>query len=316
VAGQLLATGDAVNVAARLEQAAEPGEILIGAATLALARTAVVVEPLAPFELKGKGRPVQAYRLIAVEPGRPRPSCLGVPMVGRAVEKTRLDEMFRDVAARQACRLVTVSGTAGVGKSRLTAEFLTGLDARVVTGRCLSYGEGITYSPVVEVVKQLGDVGERLTAQSPQVAAAFSALMGEGSAATPGEIAWAVRRLYEPGDRPRSSRRARDRGGLGSRQGYERGRRRRVCPRNRRRANQATLTAPTTSKQPPSSRSRERGRGPLRRPEHDVRGDRSPDADRAGGVGAPVTARTGSHLSVCASRTTPRSFSPEDPHDG
>ncbi len=198
VADQLLATGDAVNVAARLEQAAEPGQILIGAATLALARDAITVEALEPLELKGKGRPVQAYRLIAVVPGRPRVSLgLDVPMVGRADEKERLEEAFRDAVARQACRLVTVLGTAGVGKSRLTAELLTGVDARVVTGRCLSYGEGITYWPVVEVVKQLGDVGEQLTARNPQVAAALGALMREGSAATPGEIAWAVRRLFE-----------------------------------------------------------------------------------------------------------------------
>ena len=168
VAGQLLATGDAVNVAARLEQAAEPGQILIGPLTLALARDAVTVEAVEPLELKGKGRPVQAYRLIAVEPGRPRsPSGLDAPMVGRAEEKERLEEAFKDAVARQACRLVTVLGTAGVGKSRLTAEFLTGIEARVVTGRCLSYGEGITYWPVVEVVKQLGDIGERLTAREP-----------------------------------------------------------------------------------------------------------------------------------------------------
>ena len=198
VADQLLATGDAVNVTARLEQAAEPGQILIGPVTLALARDAVTVEALEPLELKGKGRPVQAYRLLAVKPGRPRASSgLEVPMVGRADEKERLEEAFRDAVARQACRLVTILGNAGVGKSRLTAEFLTGLDARVVTGRCLSYGEGITYWPVVEVVKQLGDVGERLTAENPAAAAALGALTGEGATATADEIAWAVRRLIE-----------------------------------------------------------------------------------------------------------------------
>ncbi len=197
VSDQRLATGDAVNVAARLEQAAEPGQILIGPLTLALARDAVTVEALEPLELKGKGRPVQAYRLLAVEPGRPRRSTGLAPMVGRADEKGRLDEEFADVVARRTCRVVTILGNAGLGKSRLAGEFLEGLDVRVVTGRCLSYGEGITYWPVVEVVKQLGDVVERLMTRTPQVAAALAALMGEGSAATPGEIAWAVRRVFE-----------------------------------------------------------------------------------------------------------------------
>src|SRR5262249_10782578 len=146
VADQLLATGDAVNVAARLEQATKPGQILIGPVTLALAPHAVTVEPVEPLALKGKSQPLQAYPLVAVAPCRAGiPSSLDVPMVGRADEKEGLEDAFRNVVARRACRLVTVLGTAGVGKSRLAAEFLTGIEARVVTGRCLSYGEGITY---------------------------------------------------------------------------------------------------------------------------------------------------------------------------
>jgi class 3 adenylate cyclase/tetratricopeptide (TPR) repeat protein len=148
-----LATGDAVNVAARLEQAAEPGEVLIGAETLRLVRSSVEVEEVEPLALKGKGEPVAAYRLLSVS--RDVTRIFGTPMVGRERQQRMLADAFAAAVADRACHLVTVLGPAGVGKSRLVAEFLAGLDARVVRGRCLSYGEGITYWPVVEVLKQL-----------------------------------------------------------------------------------------------------------------------------------------------------------------
>ena len=193
-----LATGDAVNVAARLQQAASPGEILIGPETLALARDAVTVAGLAPIQLKGKNEPVAVYRLVGVEPGAPGLARrLDAPMVGRMHERRLLEDAFANTVRKRACSLFTLLGTAGVGKSRLVREFLDGVDARVVGGRCLSYGEGITYWPVVEIVKQLGGAGA-VPADSPGAAETIAALLGDSAAATtPEEIAWGVRKLLE-----------------------------------------------------------------------------------------------------------------------
>jgi class 3 adenylate cyclase len=138
-----LATGDAVNVAARLEQAAAPGEVLLGEETLHLVRDAVEVAAVPPLELKGKSRPVPAYRLVQVKHAGERE--FTTPMVGRERELDRLQDAYAQAVDDQSCQLFTILGTAGVGKSRLAAEFLAGVqDARVVRGRCLSYGEGIT----------------------------------------------------------------------------------------------------------------------------------------------------------------------------
>ena len=148
-----LATGDAVNVAARLEQAAQPGEILIGEDGAPLVRNAVETEAVEPLALKGKSEPVAAFRLLAVH--EPTGRRAEAPMVGRERELDRLAGRVRRAGENRSCQLFTILGAAGVGKSRLAREFLADLDARIVVGRCLSYGEGITYWPVVEVVKQL-----------------------------------------------------------------------------------------------------------------------------------------------------------------
>jgi class 3 adenylate cyclase/tetratricopeptide (TPR) repeat protein len=190
-----LATGDAVNVAARLEQAAQPGEILLGAETYALTRDAVDVEPVEPLGLKGKAEPVEAFRLLAARgegEGFARRS--DAPMVGRETELRRLQDAFDQAVRDRSCQLFTVLGAAGVGKSRLAAEFLAGLDGpTVVRGRCLPYGEGITYWPVVEVVKQAGP-----REVDPQADSAIRGLLGEdGTAASASEIAWAFRKLLE-----------------------------------------------------------------------------------------------------------------------
>jgi class 3 adenylate cyclase len=187
-----LATGDAVNVAARLEQAAEPGEVLIGQPTLALVGDGVEVESLEPLQLKGKAEPVPAHRLLwvradALEPGRE------ARFVGRERELMLVREVWGRVRAEQRCELLTVVGEAGVGKSRLVAEFLGSVEATVVRGRCLPYGEGITYWPVVEVLKQLG-----LLASDEAAAVAIRSLLGESEAATSAEeIAWAFRKTLE-----------------------------------------------------------------------------------------------------------------------
>ena len=148
-----LVTGDAVNVAARLEQAAAPGEILVGEGTHRLTRDAVELERVEPLELKGKAEPVQAYRLRSVH-STEAPRRAGAPMVGRERELGLLAEAWKRVVSEASCHMFTVLGAAGVGKSRLVAEFLGSLDgALVVRGRCLPYGEGITYWPVAKVVQ-------------------------------------------------------------------------------------------------------------------------------------------------------------------
>jgi len=186
-----LATGDAVNVAARFEQAAEPGEVLIGEATYALVRRAVLVEAVEPLTLKGKSEPVPAYRLVSVlyAPERSHAS----RFVGRERELAQISEAWASAQEQAGCELVTVVGDAGVGKSRLVAEALASFDAHVVRGRCLPYGEGITYWPVVEVMKQLAELPAE-----PAAAAAIRSVLGESDVATSGdEIAWAFRKLLE-----------------------------------------------------------------------------------------------------------------------
>ena len=184
-----LATGDAVNVAARLEQAASPGDVLIGARTLALVSSAAKVEAVAPMTVKGKSEPVAAYRLLAAT-GMPERR-FSTPMIGREHELRRVHDAFAQAVQDRSCRLVTVVGSAGVGKSRLAAEFLAGTDARIARGRCLSYGDGITYWPVVEILKQAG------TLPAGDAARPLRGLLGEGDHASAREIAWGFRKLLE-----------------------------------------------------------------------------------------------------------------------
>jgi len=188
-----IATGDAVNVAARLEQAARPGEVLVGEETLRLVRDAVEVEPIEPVAAKGKAEPLQASRLLAVKPGM-EARLGGAPMVGRKRQRKLLEDTFANVVGERSCQLFTVLGPAGVGKSRLVAEFLRSLEgATVARGRCLSYGEGIGYWPVTEVVKQLLREGNR----DDKTAGLGSILGDESAAGSADEIAWAFRRLLE-----------------------------------------------------------------------------------------------------------------------
>ncbi len=188
-----LATGDAVNVAARLEQAAAPGEVLLGATTMELVRGSAEVEELPPLEVKGKAKPVAAFRLLTVAAQARERQHARAPIVGRQTELRRLSDAFAQAVQNRSCQLFTVLGTAGVGKSRLAAEFLSGIEARLARGRCLSYGEGITYWPVVEVVKQLDTLpADRAAAD------VLASLLGEAEAeASAEEIAWAFRKLLE-----------------------------------------------------------------------------------------------------------------------
>jgi class 3 adenylate cyclase/tetratricopeptide (TPR) repeat protein len=221
--GQTLATGGAINTAARLQQGAGPGDILLGPSTHRLVRDAVVVEPVAPMKLKGKAEPVQAVRLLEVVPGAGAvPRHLDSPMVGRERERQLLRLSFERAAEERVCHLATVLGSAGVGKSRLVEEFLAPLEDSVtlLRGRCLPYGEGITFWPVREVLRQAAGVGEEEPAEEARaklrslcqgiegedlVFDRVAQVLGLGGESGPSEETfWAIRRLLEiaGSDRP------------------------------------------------------------------------------------------------------------------
>src|SRR5262245_41056543 len=118
-----LATGDAVNVAARLEQAAEPGEVLLGAETMRLVAEAIEAEPIEALDLKGKLEPVAAFRLVHV--GEAPKRLHGAAFVGRTRELGQIVEVWERAQAELRCELVTIVAEAGVGKTRLAAEALS-----------------------------------------------------------------------------------------------------------------------------------------------------------------------------------------------
>ena len=168
--GYAYASGDAVNVAARLEQAADPGGILVGEETFRLVQHAVTAERREPLALRGKGAPVAAFRLLDVAPDAlARPSRFLSEMIGRKEELALLRQAFERASRDRTCQFVTVLGSSGVGKSRLVAEFLAtlGEGATVLRGRCLPYGEGITFWPVAEVVREaVGIAGDETPASA------------------------------------------------------------------------------------------------------------------------------------------------------
>jgi class 3 adenylate cyclase/tetratricopeptide (TPR) repeat protein len=199
--GESLVTGDAVNVAARLEQAAAPEEILVGAMTERLVRGRIRAEAVAPLDLKGKTEAVPAFRVLAVAEagsGISRPD--DAPFVGRTDELERLGHALAYALESDTPQLATIVGPAGIGKSRLTRELLGRADARILVGRCLSYGEGITYWPLRDIASQVGDVRAVLAGTRDGDLAADRLAAAVGSAAVPAspeEIAWAFRRLCE-----------------------------------------------------------------------------------------------------------------------
>jgi class 3 adenylate cyclase/tetratricopeptide (TPR) repeat protein len=161
-ATQKLATGDAVNVAARLEQAAGENEIFLGGITWQLVRDAVEVEPVEPLELKGKAERVAAYRLVSAAGLDGNVRRVDTPIVGREAELSSLSAAWQQACEQRAARLVTNVGEAGMGKSRLVHEVLerVAIGARVLRGRCLAYGEGITFWPLVGMVRGAAAIGD------------------------------------------------------------------------------------------------------------------------------------------------------------
>ena len=161
--GEAMVAGDAVNVAARLHQAGEPGQVLV-TERAARATRGFRFEEVAPLILKGKGVPVRALRLVGEGPRAERgiPG-LRAPLLGRDAEMALLDTLYDRVTRERRPNLVTVFGDPGVGKSRLVAEFLQRLEMReepplFLSGRCLPYGDGVTYWPLAEILKGLAGV--------------------------------------------------------------------------------------------------------------------------------------------------------------
>ncbi|HET9894230.1 MAG TPA: AAA family ATPase [Streptosporangiaceae bacterium] len=206
-AGDFRVIGDAVNTAARLQTAAEAGEILVDAASASMIRTAVGLDPVEPLTLKGKSQPVPAWRVTSGElPGDPTGAPPPTPLIGREDELDDLKSAFRRVTKRNQLCLVTVLGAPGIGKTRLVRDFIGTLkpaDATVLTGKCSAYGRGITYKPLAEMLGTIGggwdDRFALMQAGSSEARRAADCLAGiaEDRAVPTGteEISWAVRYL-------------------------------------------------------------------------------------------------------------------------
>jgi class 3 adenylate cyclase len=207
------ASGVPVILAARLQAAAGPGEALLGPACLRLVRDHVVVEPRRGLSLKNVAEPLDAALLVAADDARDDVVGASVPLVGRTRELSLLRQAFERAAVDRTCQLATVLGVAGMGKTRIADEFLASLaeGVTVLRGRCVSYGEGVTYWPLVQAVRQAAglDGGEPVDQARERVAALLGAARDAvdvvnqlapviglgGSARTSDDTSWAMRRL-------------------------------------------------------------------------------------------------------------------------
>jgi class 3 adenylate cyclase/tetratricopeptide (TPR) repeat protein len=215
IAGRAMALGDAMNVAARLEKRAAPGEILIGEETHALVRREVQAEPAGQFELRGRQEPIGAYKLLSATPAPEAETPADGPLIGRGRDLALLNVAFERCVARGSREFVTVVGAAGVGKSRLVAELVARYRPRatLLVGRCLPYGEGITYWALAEIVEQAvgienddeADVARskleaalRDDPEGEMIAMRLAQIIGLEEGVESGEHGfWAVRRLVE-----------------------------------------------------------------------------------------------------------------------
>ena len=202
-----LIAGDAVATAARLQQAAEPGEILLDEVTDRLLRGAVRTERVEPAALRGTA-PGAAWRLLELMDGAPNVHRPETPLVGRREELARLEQAFERATQERAAQLVTVVGPPGIGKSRLARAFVASIGDRalVLRGRCPAYGEGIAFRPLREIVSELAGDDPRATllrvlADEREVATIVDRILGAaglaGSASSNEETFWAARKLLE-----------------------------------------------------------------------------------------------------------------------
>ena len=183
--GQGMVAGDLVNTASRLQAAAEPGSVLVGEATMRAAGQAIAFTDLDPLTLKGKEQPVpvwRAQRVVAQRRGVGRSERAEPPFVGREEELRLLKELLHATIREQRVRLVSATGIAGIGKSRLSWEFLKYVDGLSATvywqqGRSPSYGEGITFWALGEMVRMRAGITE---GEDPsQARAKLAASVGE-----------------------------------------------------------------------------------------------------------------------------------------
>jgi class 3 adenylate cyclase len=207
--GSFRVLGDPANTAARLQTAAEAGQILVDATTASMVRASVALEPVAPLQLKGKAQPVPAWRVAERElPLQPAANPAAAPLIGRDDDLAELASAFRRVTKRNQLCLVTVLGAPGIGKSRLVRDFVSTLrpaEVCVLSGRCSPYGRGITYKPLAEMLSANG--WEQLAAsmqaeggEAQRAAVSLAGVVGDGAgapaeAAGIEEISWAVRYL-------------------------------------------------------------------------------------------------------------------------
>jgi class 3 adenylate cyclase/tetratricopeptide (TPR) repeat protein len=209
------ATGEAVNVAARLQQEARPGDLLVGPGTDRLIRGLFDSEGVGPLDLRGFPEPIAAARILGTCPdgGAPALGTMAAPLVGRDEELELLETTFARTVRHGRTALFTVFGEPGVGKSRLGREFVAGLEgATVLMGRCLPYGEGVTYWSLAEMVRASAGIADDDPAEAAKqklreccedeavadllalAAGVLEAVEGERA---PQEISWAARAWAE-----------------------------------------------------------------------------------------------------------------------
>ena len=188
-----MALGHAINMAARLEHAAAAGEVLIGERTHDLAAGSIDAEAVGRLEVKGSSAPIAAWRVMGTLDSR-RAGWEGEGLfVGREQELAAIESAFATATTERACVVATVVAPPGMGKSRLAAEATRRLAdrAQILIGRCVPYGEGVTYAPLVEIA------GSSEMPPGEEAVARARRALADTALASPEETAWVFKQLLE-----------------------------------------------------------------------------------------------------------------------